>query len=178
MTAIRSLLTTSLGLLLAALPGEAQQLAPLAVRASGVALIDRNATSAVAVATARDTLPTPRREISPVRTILGGVTGGVVGTFVGLLAGGAASQGCHGDMCQFGPILLGAAIGESIGLAAGAHVGSRSSNHGHVLTSAVASAGIAVAGTFVGAGLASVSGLMVPLTPALQLAAALAIESH
>lgn len=181
MTATRTMLSTSFALLLTALSSEAQRLAPLAMRASEAAPIDRGATSAAVEATVRDTLPTPRREISPVGTILGGVAGGVVGTFAGILTGGAIARGCQGEMCGLGPVLLGSVIGESVGLAAGAHLGSRSSRHEHVVASALASTGVLIAGVFLGAGIARVGGpgvVMVPVTPALQLAAALAIESH
>jgi hypothetical protein len=185
MTATRTLLSTPLVFLfmLAALPADAQQLAPLAARVSDAVPVDQRTTPAVAVATGRDTLPTPRREISPVGTIIGGVAGGVLGTFVGVLAGAGISEGCKGEMCQMGPVILGAVVGEAVGLATGAHVGSRSGSHGHVVVSAFTSVGIVIAGAFLGAGLngAGAGGLgmiMVPVTPALQLAAALAIESH
>jgi hypothetical protein len=181
-TAARTLLSSSLVFLLAALPSEAQQLAPLAVRAWGAAPMDGSTTSVVAFATVRDALPTAGRRISPVGTIVGGVAGGVVGTLAGILAGSSMSEGCRGETCQLVPVVLGAVIGESVGLATGAHIGSRSSSHGHIVASAFASAGIVIAGAFVGAGLSGVAGplgmVMVPVTPALQLATALAIESH
>jgi hypothetical protein len=164
--------------LVVSLPGRAQQLAPSALRASDVALTEHGAMPFVAAARARDTLPTRRREISPVGTVLGGIAGGVAGTFVGLLAGSSLSEGCQGEMCQFGPVILGGVIGESVGLALGAHLGSRSTNHGHVLGTALTSAGIAVVGAVMGAGIGRAGMMLVPLTPAFQLAAALAIEAQ
>jgi hypothetical protein len=155
------LLSLPLALLLAP-PSEAQQLAPVVSR--------------------RDCLPTPRREISAVGTILGGIGGGVVGTFAGFAIGAASAHGCRGEECQLSGALLGGVIGESLGLAVGSHLGSRSSQHEHIVVTALTSTVIFVGGTMLGIGLGKfnngMGAVIVPLTPALQLAAALAIESR
>ncbi len=164
---------------LAALPARAQYLSPVAMRASDVpASLSRTTSRAnPSVAASRDTFPA-LPESHPVRTIVGGIAGGVAGTFLGLGIGAGMAKGCHGELCEIGPALLGIAIGESVGLSLGAHLGSGSTRHEHILLTSLTSAGILVAGAFMGAGMGQGGAIMVPLTPALQLAVALAIEGR
>ena len=161
-----------------AVPGHAQFVSPSAVVAvQGVAL----------PAWRRDTVPDrqrelPKRSINRVNTVLGGALGGVGGTLLGLAIARQTSQGCHDDYCGLGPALLGAALGETIGIAVGAHVGSGATGSEKVVQTTLASLGILIGGAFAGAGLASLHGgfgeIMLPLTPVLQLAAAVLIESR
>lgn len=161
---------------LATPPARAQYLSPVAMRASDVTTALATTQPANASATAlRDTLP-PLPESHPVRTIVGGIAGGVAGTFLGLGIGAGLAQGCHGEFCGFAPVLLGIAIGESVGLSVGAHLGSGSTRHENIFLTSLTSVGILVAGTFLGAGIGQSGAIMVPVTPALQIAAALAIE--
>ena len=161
---------------LVARPASAQYLAPVVVRAPGVTTSLATTQPANARATAlRDTLPA-LPESHPVRTIVGGIAGGVAGSILGLGIGAGLAQGCHGEFCGFAPVLLGIAIGESVGLSVGAHLGSGSTRHENIFLTSLTSAGILVAGTFLGAGIGQRGAIMVPITPALQLAVALAIE--
>ena len=164
---------------LAALPARAQYLSPVAMRASDAATsLSRTSHPANAsVAASRDTLPA-FRETHPVRTIVGGVLGGVVGAFAGGMLGAASAAGCKGEFCGLSGIVLGGALGESIGLSLGAHLGSGSSRHDNIILTSLTSAGILVAGTFLGAGMGQSGSIMVPVVPALQLAVALAIEGR
>ncbi len=111
---------------------------------------------------------------SPAGTIVGGVVGGGLGLAAGFFVGAMAAEGCNGEDCGLVPALVGGAIGETIGLAVGAHVGSRSSRHENILTSSLASAGVALLG-----GLAAIptNGAALFLVPVGQLAAAYMIES-
>jgi hypothetical protein len=164
-------------------PSGAQHLRPAGARTSDIASassIGSASSSNARFTSVTDTMPEPRREIRPVGTIIGGVLGGVAGTFLGGMAGAAAVEGCQGEWCGVGSVLLGAALGESLGIGIGAHIGSGSTRHANIATTSLASAGILVAGTLMGAALGhgELSTIMIPVTPALQLAAALAIESH
>ncbi len=46
-----------------------------------------------------------------------GIAGGVVGTFAGGLIGAQAVRGCHGEECDLGGVLIGAAVGSVLGSA-------------------------------------------------------------
>ena len=161
-----------------AVPGHAQFVSPSAVVAvQGVAI----------PALRRDAVPDqqrelPKRSINLVNTVLGGALGGGGGTLLGVAISGQMSQGCHGELCGLGPLLLGATLGETIGIAVGAHVGSSATGSEMVVQTTLASLGILIGGAFAGAGLAGLHGgfgeIMLPLTPVLQLAAAVLIESH
>jgi hypothetical protein len=181
MTTSRLLLSALLVPVLA-VPSGAQRVTAVALRASDAGSMPFEARSAAPYAAAPDTVLEPAREISPVRTILGGVVGGVAGTFLGMVVGVAASQGCQGDLCGLTGALAGMLIGEPLGLAIGAHVGSRSRQHDRVMLTSLASAGILVGGLIAGVELGRLNGgvgsIMIPLTPALQLATAMAIEGH
>ena len=125
-------------------------------------------------------MPAPTRKISPLGTIVGGTVGGVVGVFLGAFVAEGISKGCQGEDCGLLNAILGVGIGEALGVGIGAHVGSGSHELDRLLLTSLTSVGILVGGTVVGAGLshAGVGAIMIPLTPALQLAAALAIESR
>lgn len=178
MTATRLLLTLML-LPCVARPSEAQRLAPVAVRALDVAPLNvaEQPGATFSAASPADTLPEPRRAISPVGTIIGGVAGGVVGAFVGLALGARSAEGCHGEECGLLNAILGFALGESLGVGVGAHLGSRSTRHENVILTTLTSTAILVGGTFLGAAMQQAGAVMVPLTPAMQLTAAWAIES-
>jgi hypothetical protein len=131
---------------------------------------------------ARDTRESnggPRRAI---RTALGGILGGAAGTAAGMLIAAEATSGCHGEFCGLGQIVLGMSLGESIGLATGANIASGSHKPEHIVLTTLSSAGILIGGAFAAAGLNGLNGnagsIMIPLIPALQLAAAIAIENH
>jgi hypothetical protein len=164
-------------LALAAVPTRAQYLAPVAVRPLAAPSTVRPGSDAVA---SRDTLAAAGREISPVGTIIGGAVGGVAGALLGVAIAAQASRGCQGEFCGLGEGIIGFGLGESIGLAVGAHIGSRSPRHENIFLTSLSSVGILVGGVLGAVALdrAGGAGIMIPLTPALQLAAALAIESH
>jgi hypothetical protein len=170
-------ITSALLLSLAVVPTGAQYLAPVGVRPLGAASTMPPSRDTISSA---DTLADARREISPVGTIIGGAVGGVAGALVGVAIASRTSQGCVGEFCGLGEALIGFGLGESIGLAIGAHVGSRSTRHENIFLTSLSSVGILVGGVLAAVALdrAGGAGIMIPLTPALQLAAALAIESH
>jgi hypothetical protein len=163
------------------MPGRAQYLAPMAARQldtteSAFILPSTRPTSDAAAPA--DTLPAVRREGSPIGTIVGGVIGGVAGALIGVGIAEHSTRGCHGELCGLGEALLGFSLGESLGLAVGAHVGSGSRRPENLAVTSMTSVGILVGGALVAAALSPVgaSAIMLPLTPALQLAAAVAIE--
>ena len=162
---------------LAALPSEAQRLAPVALRGSDAPMMSALPESASPLAARRDTQPAPRR-INPVGGVVGGVLGGVVGTFAGAYIGGLTAAGCQGEDCGLLNVILGAGIGESIGVGLGAHLGSGSQRHENIVLTSLTSAGILVGGTLLGVAMNNAGVVMLPLTPALQLAATLAIERY
>jgi Na+/H+ antiporter NhaA len=117
-----------------------------------------------------------------VQTALGGFAGGAVGTVLGMAIGAAVSQGCHGEFCELPGIVLGMSLGESIGLATGANIASRSHRPERIVLTSLASVGILAGGAFASKSLSrrnvNAGAIMTPIIPALQLAAAVAIESH
>ena len=173
--------TVSLAILLCAASasqGHAQFVSPSAVRA---------ADGTTRPASLSDTVPAQPRElrrpgINRVNTVFGGVLGGVGGTLLGLAIARQTSKGCHGELCGLGEALLSATLGETIGLAVGAHLGSGATGSEKVLQTTLSSLGILIGGVFAGAGLSGLNGglgeIMLPLTPVLQLAAAVLIESR
>ena len=66
-----------------------------------------------------------RPEPSVSSPVLGAITLGAVGFFGGALIGHGSSSGCTGEWCDLGSTALGAIIGETIGISAGAHLGNR-----------------------------------------------------
>jgi hypothetical protein len=184
MTAPR-LLCSALLIPLLALPSGAQRVAPVALRLSdaGPLVVEGGAGAPLVGPSLRavaDTVPEPIRETSTMGTIVGGVIGGAAGTVLGAMIGASANNGCQGDLCGLEGALLGVLIGEPLGLGIGAHLGSRSRRHEHIAMTSLASVGILVGGVLAGVGLsnAGVGGIMVPLTPVLQLATAVAIEGR
>jgi hypothetical protein len=185
MNATRLLLATVLSVA-AAMPSEAQRLAPLAPVAYNAAheldvaaatVVERVDAPLAVRAAPRDTLPA-RRELSRTGAMIGGIGGAVVGAFAGVAIGAGSAEGCHGEDCGLVQAVLGFALGESLGLAVGTHLGSRSTEHSNIILTTLTSTAILVGGTFIGAGMQQAGVVMVPLTPVMQLAAAWAIESH
>jgi hypothetical protein len=170
-------ITSGLLLSLAAVPSRAQYLAPVGVRPLSPAFTMPPGRDTIS---SGDTLAGARREISPVGTIIGGAVGGVAGALVGVAIASRTSQGCQGEYCGLGEALLGFGLGESIGLAVGAHLGSGSGRHENIFLTSLSSVGILIGGVLGAVALDRTggAGIMIPLTPAFQLAAALAIESH
>jgi len=163
---------------------EAQRLAPLApvtastpvetYFASPVVLARMDVPPSMRAA-ARDTLPAPP-ELSLAGTVLGVIGGGVVGAFTGLAIGAESARGCHGELCELGPAVLGVLLGESLGVGLGTHLGSRSTKHDHIMLTTLSSMVILVSGALV-ASSAPQGAVMLPLTPVLQIWSAWAIES-
>ncbi|MEP6620372.1 MAG: hypothetical protein ABJE47_13695 [bacterium] len=128
-----------------------------------------------------DAAPATARTVQSEESINGTglVVAGLVGGAGGLLAGAAVGReiaaGCHGEFCGLGPLILGGLIGESFGLALGAHLGSGSTRGDRLALSTLAAAGI-----MTGTVLASLGGgvVILPLAPLLQLASVYAIETH
>lgn len=177
MTASKLILSMIL-LPLAAIPSGAQRLAPVALRGADSPMTSVLPESTSPLAARRDTQPVARRTINPVGGVIGGVLGGVVGTFAGAFVGAATAEGCQGEDCGLLNVILGAGIGESIGVGLGAHVGSGSQRHENILLTSLTSASILVGGTMLGVAMNNAGVVMLPLTPALQLAATLAIERY
>lgn len=165
---------------LAALPSEAQRLAPVAARGMNASMSNDAPKPVSPLVARRDTLLSPPRTMNPVGAVIGGVLGGVVGTFAGAFIGAATAEGCHGEECGLWNAIIGAGIGESIGVGLGTHVGSRSQRHENIVLTSLTSASILVGGFAAGIGMGKmgVGGIMIPLTPAVQLAVAMAIESR
>lgn len=172
------LILSMMFMLVAALPGEAQRVEPMAARAADASMmmlvLDR-----VPMA-ARDTEPAAHPTISSDGVLVGGVLGGLIGGVAGMYLGAAIRDGCQGDFCGLEGAVLGIGIAEPLGLAIGAHLGSGSTRHERILLTAATSAAILVGGTLLGAAAGQAAGpvalVMIPLIPALQVAAAVAIE--
>lgn len=165
---------------LAALPSEAQRLAPVALGGMEASMMIVAPTPISPFVARRDTLLSPPRTMNPVGAAVGGVLGGVLGTFAGAYVGGLTAAGCQGEDCGLLGVILGAGIGESIGVGLGTHVGSGSQRHENIVLTSLTSASILVGGVAAGIGMGKlgVGGIMIPLTPAVQLAVAMAIESR
>ena len=166
---------------LAPVPSRAQYLAPALARQ-----LDAEHQAAVsappALSTTSDMQEPKRWTDGALQTAVGGFVGGTVGTLVGMAVGAQRAHGCQGDFCGVGAIVLGMSLGESIGLATGANIASRSHRPERIVLTSLTSAAILVGGAYASAGLSRGNGnagrIMIPLIPALQLAAAVAIESH
>jgi hypothetical protein len=177
-TASRLLLTllTLLSVPCVAWRSEAQRLAPVALRVSDRAPI-ASMPAYASMMLRRDTVPVADITFSPVGTVLGGISFGLIGTVAGFFAGLAIPIGCRGE-CGLESGVPGAALGEAVGVAVGAHLGSRSPHHGNIVLTSLASAAILVGGIRLSAAMPREAGITVPLTLAMQLAAAWAIESR
>lgn len=174
------LILSMMFVLVAALPGEAQRVEPVAARSVDASI--KLLVPARGPMVARDTEPAAHPTISSDGALAGGVLGGLIGGVAGVYLGAASRKGCHGDFCALDGALLGIMIGEPLGLAIGSHIGSGSPRHDHIVLTTAASAAILVGGALVGVGLGQTVGpvglFMIPIVPALQLAAAVAIERH
>ena len=106
----------------------------------------------------------------------GGVLGGTAGLFGGMLAGAMFAHvgDCRGGDCSLGSALAGAGAGEILGVAVGAHLGSRS--RGNLALAVLTSAGVAAAGALVASQAPRSAGGIAAAIPILQLAAVLAVE--
>jgi hypothetical protein len=106
----------------------------------------------------------------------GGIVGGSAGLFGGLLAGVALdhTHTCMGEDCSLGQALVGAAVGETIGLAVGAHIGSAS--RGNLALAVLTSAGISAAGILALRHPGRAAPAIMITIPVLQLAAVSALE--
>lgn len=182
----KRLLVAGLLALGAAQQVEAQRLAPLAPVATSSPSemeivpvgIAEHADAPIALRRAsRDTLPTPRA-LSRTGAMIGGIGGAVAGALLGTAIGAGTAQGCHGEFCGLAEAALGFAMGESLGLAVGTHLGSGSREHGNIVLTTLTSAVILVGGTMLGASAGRAGVIMVPLTPALQLMSVWAIENR
>lgn len=184
MIASRLLLSTLIVPLLA-LPSDAQRMtpvAPVATRALDSMSPAPGSSTRPSGALLRDTEPEPGREPSVAGTVIGGIVGGALGTFVGGMVGASARTGCQGDMCGLESAAMGILIGEPLGLAIGAHLGSRSTRHERVLMTSLTSVGILIGGVAAAVGVGRIDGtggaILVPLIPVLQLVGTVAIETH
>lgn len=175
MTATR-LILSMMSLPLTAIPSEAQRLTPVALRGSDTSMTIALPQPVPSLEARRDTQPASRSAFNPLGGVAVGLLGGIVGTFAGGYIGALSAAGCHGEFCGLGSALTGAGIGESIGVALGTHFGSGSRRHENIMLTSLTSAGILVGGTLLGVAMNRAGVVMLPLTPALQLAAALAIE--
>jgi hypothetical protein len=108
--------------------------------------------------------------------VIGGAVGGSAGLFGGLLAGAmlAHTGTCAGEDCSLGAALVGAGVGEVLGLATGAHIGS--AGRGNLALAILASTAIGAAGIYAaGQAGGSAPGVVLAI-PVMQLAAVLVIE--
>ncbi len=149
-------------------PSAAQVLAPVAPTGR----------SAQTTGVSTDSLPHPARAaaMTPAdirRGFVGGVLGSVAGAIAGAAAGSllARKSGCVGEYCGLFA-LAGGTLGEPVGLAVGAHLGS-GGRASMALTTLVSTA-IAVTGSI----LAGASGapITLALVPAIQLFAVMSLE--
>jgi uncharacterized membrane protein YoaK (UPF0700 family) len=161
------------------MPSGAQHVAPMALRASDAEPMPFAPRTATPFAAAADTLSELIREPSRMGTIVGGVVGGALGTFAGLALAERSTRGCHGELCGLEEALVGILIGEPLGMAIGAHIGSGTGRHERVIMTSLASMGILAGGVLAGVGLSHMGAgaIMIPLTPILQLATVVAIEA-
>jgi hypothetical protein len=128
---------------------------------------------------AGDTLPPARPQLRIEYGIAGGLVGGslggLAGAGVGILIAEAKqsrTNGCGGgDLCGLPEAVLSTIVGESIGLAIGSHYGAR--GRGSLTGEILASVGIGVAGTILGA---YAGGWPILLVPVAQIATVLALE--
>src|SRR5690606_8839172 len=82
--------------------------------------------------------------------LLGGLTGLAIGAGAGFLLG-AGTDACGDEWCPLATLTIGAALGESVGMAAGAHLVNRGGGdlfRGAMMTTLVGAAGIGLASAF------------------------------
>ena len=139
---------------------------------SPVAVLAERTTSA-----STDTVPIAPFKPNATGTIIGGALGVGVGAVAGTLAGVAIASGCHDEYCALGSAALGFVIGESVGVAIGAHLGSGSPRHGRLVLSALSAGAIFIGGTMLGVAMGQFGDVMIPAIPVMQVYAAYAIES-
>lgn len=108
------------------------------------------------------------------------IMGGVLGGMVGLVAGGYAgfrvetAGGCrpYDDFCGFGGAIVGAALGESIGMGTGVWLGGGRRGSGGAI---FASLGLGVVGVL---GAAATGGALLPVVPIAQLIGAVVVDRN
>ena len=122
-------------------------------------------------AAAPDTIASTRNRVDVEMGVIGGVLGGTLGGVAGIGIGVAAARDCTGDYCGLVEVGLGLIVGESVGLAVGAHLGSKGRANPVAVT--LASLAVGVAGTVLGA---HVGGWPILLVPVAQLATVLSLE--
>ena len=115
--------------------------------------------------------PSPQAALDYGHGIGGGVIGGMLGMVGGAVAGAASAHGCYGDYCALFPAIAGVVAGEAVGIGLGTHFGSGAPGNGFLTTAAP----VAVMGAVLLANRGR-SGMLLALTPALQIGAALAVE--
>jgi hypothetical protein len=124
-------------------------------------------------------LQMPATETSTGALVFAGLMGGGIGFVGGIYAGYGiehALSDCEGEeLCGLGGALLGAVLGEAIGLPMGVHLANGSvGNYGQ---QALASMGIAAVGALVGFGLGGpVAPVILVAVPIVQLAISISIE--
>lgn len=159
-------LTTALTVPLAAQRAGDLRLAPVAAAPPALVVAD----------TQRVPLPPDLSEIDVGRGVAGGILGGALGGLAGygvaLLIVENKQNSCGGkDFCGLAEGLLSVVVGESIGLAVGTHHGSR--GRGSLIGGSLASIGVGVAGSILGA---LAGGLPILLVPVAQIATVLLLE--
>ena len=110
--------------------------------------------------------------------IVVGVAGGTALAVAGTLIGASVASPCRGEWCQLAGAIPGFLLGESVGVATGAHIGAgRKGNllHEILIASAISTAGVAAVASGHGSGIGPV---MLGLVPIAQLAAVLALEAR
>jgi hypothetical protein len=123
---------------------------------------------------AGDTLPPARQELNVPLAVGGAIVGGGLGGLAGIGVGIFVAENKHcvsDEYCGLLEALLSVVIGESIGLAVGTHYGSR--GRGSLTGEILASVGVGLAGTILGA---YAGGWPILLVPVAQLATVLALE--
>jgi hypothetical protein len=110
------------------------------------------------------------------RGVAGGILGGGAGFVGGMFAGASdlSRRNCTGEDCGLANAILGSMIGESVGLAVGAHYGSR--GRGNLAIQLLTSTAIGAAGLYGAWYAEGAAPLFIGVTPVFQLAAVLAME--
>jgi hypothetical protein len=121
-------------------------------------------------------LPSERRQGSVAWPIVGGILAGGAGFLVGGFSGAACTTTRHADFSSIGGFIVGAPIGEMIGLPIGVHLGN--GRRGNFPLVFLASVGIAGTGIWLTSALGDyrTPAFSLPLTALTQLIACVAIE--
>ena len=99
---------------------------------------------------------------------------GTAGFFGGVWIGAEINRNCTGEFCELGGAAIGGMVGETLGLAIGAHLGNR--HRGNIGLDLLTSAGVAAGGIAIAVGNDNNAGGILLVTAVVQLAATVVVE--